>query len=428
MKKIMILLLSLAVLFSFAACDNSSDTPAQDTEIGASALINQSVLRNLADDIVSLMTDSTTNNTAISSLVGAAQDYKNVTNNESTYQVTKSLEDGNELLDEAATSVTLALNGVNPTKEGDTVTKYTLSTFSYSFSENIIAADGNNAVASGTINGYIADMTGTMTITKVDGGDNTVVVTPGTAVILKDASSLTDVKFTRGDVVEEATSEQVEYLYQTLVTKTWSPVEVYKSYNDDAREEQVDAVESFVTALVGTNSDSVIKTVVEYVSTTDVKKSVTMAEDGLSVTITISNGTPADDSQDGSITLAGSSAGKQINLPSNTTLTLVLSGTKNATSGFDVTGFTVSAGKELLVLDSGDAYEDFDSIKINTLKGSVEGTWNVVSADSLGTVAGTYTVTEANVTAVAPVGPELNAAGNGIATETVLYEVKPATV
>ena len=34
MKKIMILMLSLAVLFSFAACDNSSDTPADEPSVG----------------------------------------------------------------------------------------------------------------------------------------------------------------------------------------------------------------------------------------------------------------------------------------------------------------------------------------------------------------------------------------------------------
>ena len=58
MKKIMILMLSLAVLFSFAACDNSSNTP-DDEQTTTSTELNASQVQSAADAIYGILADST---------------------------------------------------------------------------------------------------------------------------------------------------------------------------------------------------------------------------------------------------------------------------------------------------------------------------------------------------------------------------------
>ena len=52
MKKIMILMLLLAVLFSFAACDNSSNTPSDD---GVSAGLSDSQIATVAETVKGLL-------------------------------------------------------------------------------------------------------------------------------------------------------------------------------------------------------------------------------------------------------------------------------------------------------------------------------------------------------------------------------------
>ena len=51
MKKFMILLLSLAVLFSFAACDNSSNTPADEPSTGVSDYVVSDLAKSIPSDI-----------------------------------------------------------------------------------------------------------------------------------------------------------------------------------------------------------------------------------------------------------------------------------------------------------------------------------------------------------------------------------------
>ena len=58
MKKIMNLMLSLAVLFSFAACDNSSNTP-DDEQTTTSTELNASQVQSAANAIYGILSDST---------------------------------------------------------------------------------------------------------------------------------------------------------------------------------------------------------------------------------------------------------------------------------------------------------------------------------------------------------------------------------
>ena len=161
MKKFMILMLSLAVLFSFAACDNSSNTPA-DTDEPTTGILD-SVLESAFRDVVAAM-ENTTDKSDIVSLLNAGTaltvDSKNVvvSSDYTTLTITKELNPAGEALD--AEVVTLVVTGINTSAESDNGTssapyEITLDTFAYTYSGNVLKG-GMYVPFSAIVNGYFA--------------------------------------------------------------------------------------------------------------------------------------------------------------------------------------------------------------------------------------------------------------------------------
>ena len=125
MKKILIALLSLAMLFSFVACDNSSNTPAGDEEQTQGPVISDTQIATIASAISSMVEGSTSGTNfstiAINALSGNLLDangdpIKDVTISDDYTTISKviKLEDGIEGYTDD-TQVTITLKGVDIT-------------------------------------------------------------------------------------------------------------------------------------------------------------------------------------------------------------------------------------------------------------------------------------------------------------------------
>ena len=107
MKKIMILMLSLAVLFSFAACDNSTPADTEDTPSGTPVTVDAT--RLAADQLKSLVFDGKIN---VSEIITKATKDNTVVSGE-TVVITQNYPQGGNIVG----SVTLTLSGTY--KEGE---------------------------------------------------------------------------------------------------------------------------------------------------------------------------------------------------------------------------------------------------------------------------------------------------------------------
>ena len=159
MKKIMILMLSLAVLFSFTACDNSSTTP-DDTEMGetSSTVYDSTVSAAITEarDALSTRIAAMLPANDVIAVKGQTASF----DDSMTLTVTKELTKAGEFI--PATSVTLTVYGIDSSASTATGTAssaaktVTLNSFTYVYSGYTTNA-GTIVDYTATINGYFTD-------------------------------------------------------------------------------------------------------------------------------------------------------------------------------------------------------------------------------------------------------------------------------
>ena len=158
MKKIMILLLSLAVLFSFAACDNSSDTPADDeTTTGG---VTTEIANDAADAATKAINDSTNGFAAVVTAGDVAAKVGTSLDEITTLTITKNV--GTPAIGLKQNTQTVVLTGVNTSAKDDdgTNTKpydVTFDTFAYTYTAYGYDANGEVIEHVAKINGYLAE-------------------------------------------------------------------------------------------------------------------------------------------------------------------------------------------------------------------------------------------------------------------------------
>ena len=426
MKKFIIAMLCVAVLFGFAACDNSSSEPSGDET--SSALISETSLSYAADVINGMLEGDTY---SVQALIGNEWTADQAVGGKF---VASAEDDGDAALKINPTKVTLTIDSVNSKTEG-AVTTYNLNKFTYAFSTDTIAADGNHAVLSGTLSGYIAadDIANvsTMAVSTAD-GKTTVSVDLNTnaKVVMLEKGSLSNVKIGN----ETADADDVTYLYNVLVSAgtTWgTKVTKYDPYyKDTLLKGQQDAIKAYADALVA-STGNVFDTIGKIAVDTELTRDITISEDGKTATVKFTNGGKEAKVVAGADTTA-------LSIPAGESVTFTVTGTTAANAfTMDATStFTISASA---ALSTPAADTEITSISLNGVKGTVEGaTWAIdAEADTLSvSTLGTVEVTEANYSASnVPVGPAMVDASTetvkgvvAYAPETVTYEIKPATV
>ena len=203
MKKVMIALLSLAMLFSFVACDNSSNTPAGDEEQTQGPVISDTQIATIASAISSMVEGSTSGTNfstiAINALSGNLLDangdpIKDVTISDDYTTISKviKLEDGIEGYTDD-TQVTITLKGVDITPNAAATENKVirLSGYEYKFSTTGIDSNENVAVLEGTISGTVVgdgSTAGIVTVTRSTGKVSQVAVTAPSKYLLPEKS------------------------------------------------------------------------------------------------------------------------------------------------------------------------------------------------------------------------------------------------
>ena len=166
MKKFIIAMLCVAVLFGFASCDNSSNSPADDqTSTGVSDYVISKLAKDTPTDINTAL-DSTSGVFVASKLTvtdGKLADGYALGDGYKTLSYTKTEEAEGQ---KPETGYTITLKGYASTSSNTTTV--TLQEYEYKFTEADFGADGNYVTVSGTVSGYL---TGTMTVTTTGSGE-----------------------------------------------------------------------------------------------------------------------------------------------------------------------------------------------------------------------------------------------------------------
>ena len=241
MKKILIALLSLAMLFSFVACDNSSNTPAGDEEQTQGPVISDTQIATIASAISSMVEGSTSGTNfstiAINALSGNLLDtngdpIKDVTISDDYTTISKviKLEDGIEGYTDD-TQVTITLKGVDITPNAAATENKVirLSGYEYKFSTTGIDSNENVAVLEGTISGTVVgdgSTAGIVTVTRSTGKVSQVAVTAPSKYLLPEKAD--GIKVTLGD--EPVDSAKLFALLNNKVPASSAKAETYASY------------------------------------------------------------------------------------------------------------------------------------------------------------------------------------------------------
>ncbi len=279
MKKIMILMLSLAVLFSFAACDNSSTTPDDQQQGGSSSTtFTDGQIADMATEIAKLFNDASeglvakfgsaiTTDGELNAGYACADPYTTMTY---TYDV----DEGEGL--EGDTTVSITLTAVDNTEEADKntarelrLTRYTVDfSKSYQLYENGDYYDLKGSV-SGAIVGTVDVTVGSSSVDEEITPAIETVIMPDTANVTYNgttvpseklvaaftASSYTSGKYSTAAAYEEAAvktakkdmNSYVEFLLDATKAKSGtSLVEVLNSIIDPAAELKGTLTNSYV--------------------------------------------------------------------------------------------------------------------------------------------------------------------------------------
>ena len=181
MKKFMILLLSLAVLFSFAACDNSSNTPADDTTT-STPVSEAAQMREAANEIVNLLYASGTSEPTIDvkAIIGEATKF-NSTFADGTLKITKEYPEGGDVVG----TVTVVLSGqyTKPTSSTAADGKLNVDDYTVSAEDLQIIEDGDYKTESFSITAPVkgislSDIKADGSAWKMTGADSAVIYAP----------------------------------------------------------------------------------------------------------------------------------------------------------------------------------------------------------------------------------------------------------
>ena len=407
MKKFIIAMLCVAVLFGFAACDNSSNTPADDeTTTGGVTTELANKAANTAIMLINGTTDGFKGVVAsanMEDMVGKAIDAITTV----TYTKETAAEFGL-----APTTQTIVLKGIDTTANPtDATTSYTVkfNTFEYTYTAESYDANGEVIKSVAKINGYLAGSI-TAAVTK----DATTKLVKAYTVTSTSAEYIlaetAPISFTVGDVAydTEAFTKALKLDEASSIAKT------YAKYVEDADAAYQTELASFVTALIADNSsagtDLVADTLAGYGTTA--KLTATYSKDnGGSIVYTF---TPKADT-----VIAAEETGKSFTLPAKSTLTVTISGNPEVPAvdaQFTAVKYVINA-PSLKVTDT--TAPDFDTINVASISGVASGTvTNNAGEIALNTVALTAP-TSGSVSATCPVGPQLVEDGSDFVTATV---------
>ena len=410
MKKFMILMLSLAVLFSFAACDNSSNTPDTEEPTTPSEVpYGQTVALATAEKAaIGSAFDVFDASTKIVEDEEAAENYKvDVAGTQYTITYSKATEGTTDVED---ASLTIVLNGVDVTKdEKATSREIQLSTYTMTFSK---PEASTYARIEGTYAGYV---TGKLAATVDAAGTLTALAVDSTAPVVYLPEVATKVTGLTYGGIDVNAKYFVANLNKGATDTSPASYEYKKTANTTA---QQTAIEGFVTVLIGDNTtDKLANLVADLTKEGAVAKGVYDSTGDGKATITFTAGNEA-------VKLASDDSSQYVYLPANGSMVLELVGAEdgNAASGsFTVAKYTFVSGT-LRVCDTddiNDVHDAFSSITLNGVSGKATGTVKsngstVVNA--VDTLAFTDT-TAGTVTASAIVAPQYGATAETVTVD-----------
>ena len=426
MKKFMILMLSLAVLFSFAACDNSNtNTPVDPEEpAGGETITYDGITKALAEvadiedgsakgieAVIKGLLGVTTSNTDI---ISTNKDNEKVTVTVSAADYT-TLTIEKELAEAVGTTlpaktVKLEISGVktSPSNADGSTTPYTvaLEKFALTYDTYTTAINNNVSDISYTVNGWLVGATASIKVDAAKGEVTEYKLTPDntlTIVLPETAAEMTLL------VDEEKATESVVF---DLVNQGMS-ANTYKAYRNDVVGDVEDEVDAYVTTLIGANaSGTALASKFNFAalaSATGIESATYSPENGGSATIIFKATANTEIAKDATNT---------ITLPMNGTVTLVLAGnpedTTSKEASFTAKTFTITSS---VALEVAGGAGDFDEITVTGLSGEVSGgsvvrdTNNSSYVGSVSSLAfGAFTTVDGGTVTTSetvPVGPEL---------------------
>ena len=453
MKKIMILMLSFAVLFSFAACDNSSNTPDTSEEeqggtvseryISEYATIIENMIKGVkltgseyyaveAVDYATAKVGMDDIFTAENILLGADDAY--AINAEDGYdanadytQISRTVTIDTTMPGFSKdTVVTLTLNGIvtnpNAASSEDKTVQY--ETYTYAFETPVYDLSGKVVLLTGSIKGYV---TGYGMTVKADGTAATVsAATP--QFILPSTESAGDITSKVGDNTNLTSAT----LLSVLNTEDYTSAGIisYKGYVDgkigNSTTGYTKDIADYVALLTGSSNsifDLLVKADGININAATKPEGLAVEYDGskTSGTATITWTIPESATAEAVVIAGDSSSGKYLELAPGDPLTITFNSKPNtdATDSFDVDTFTIS-GTFKAYSDADTAETKFAEIYDVTVNGKVTADDSkkitVADATAVLTVATPVMTIEKDSAATADieVGPAIQKTGDNL--------------
>ena len=409
MKKIMILMLSLAVLFSFAACDNSNNGPADDTETPSTG-ISDLTIETVGTDISGLLTGSE----GLLAKIGSANilEQKNgawvekanfeVSDDYKTITYTIPAVAGSTDL-QGPTNVKFTITGEDITKVADTASKrdILLTRYTMEYSKSDANMEGNYVEVKGTVSGALV---GTVTVTIDAKGANSVVPAI-TDAILPDTANVT----------YDGASVDGEKLMKTIgkvsgADAKWQTATEFKTAKENVAKKDMN---SYVEAIfAGVTPSTLLENINQFLNQTDVTKKYADGNADTKAYAEISYTVPS-----GKYMVA--SADKSVVIK-NLTIKIEAAAAALTTGTFDPATFELSGTFDVFSEKTGTTAEaDFTTITLDKVTGTAAKTSTAISGSnneivSLGDVAFTFDDQDATGTVKANVLTEVGpAVSNG---------------
>ena len=414
MKKIMIALLAIAVLFGFAACDNSNTT----TPGGEAGAVTDGTIATAANLVASLF-----DGTGVVSLVDDGAVVANYADGTLSYTVTK--DDFNDAIEGPGmidTSVTVTVSGevVSTTGNATSGTKtITLGKYVYDFTTNGSDSVGNFQELSGSITGALVG--GTIKVTISNGEVTNVEVDAATTtVLLPQDESGYDITLGKTQI-----GDKVFASWMNNATYGTSKAKVYATYVSEQETKYEGQIKTFTDTLLSDATASLASSLVNVFKAsnpTSIAETTAVssynAETG-TATLELSVESDAAIADVGEITIG--SAGK-VKVAPGTTLRVVLTPkapaeneTPDYSSKISAVNYTING---TLMITTAVGSEEFTEVTISNLAGTMDATDVTKSATGC-TIADTFKLTSSGamaytsgiVSAPCAVGPALDGKG-----------------
>ena len=372
MKKFLIALLAIAVLFSFAACDNNSSSPDQGgTTLGPNDTYNKAAA-SIVDELI-----KGTGSNGVKDLLGKSTtlltdgkynaDY-------TSFTVEATLAEG--FLNESDTTATLVVTGKQASgfdaKAGGTINleRYTL-TFTAPATD---IATGNDSTATGSVSGYV---NGTIVV-KIDAEGKASEFTPSVSRVFYPDTA--DITYAGVDVEPEDFTSYLTKDAEYDGSQDLTTVAKYDEYLDDSYQTEI---AGFVTALLDKTNGIPAQTLTDIAAENG--KQYAGAEDKLGIATFTING-----SEDAPVKIAADSTGsKYIYLGKDQSLTLKLSEVAPADSSTSIDSSASFAAGSFELSGSFGVYTAWADVNTNTVNDNFTAVDVVLSGSCTATVTGT---------------------------------------